>query len=65
MGLTAAIAGLNLQIQEYKPGSDAGALEDQRQTDIAQLSQYIGLDQITTESNGGDADDDRWDTAGC
>ncbi len=51
-GLTSAIAGLNLQIQEYKPGSDAGALEDQRQSDITQLSQYVGLDQITTESNG-------------
>ncbi|ADW69377.1 flagellar hook-associated protein FlgK [Granulicella tundricola] len=50
--LTATIAGLNAQIQSQSPNTDAGALEDQRQTAIAQLSQYIGLDQISTESNG-------------
>ena len=51
-GLTATIASLNQKIQEISPDADAGALEDQRQTAIAQLSQYIGLDQIATENNG-------------
>ena len=34
------------------PNGDAGVLEDQRQSAIAQLSQYIGLDQIGTQQNG-------------
>ncbi len=51
-GLTSAIAGLNKQIATLNPDQDAGTLEDQRQSDITQLSQYIGLDQITTENNG-------------
>ncbi|WP_263365863.1 flagellar hook-associated protein FlgK [Edaphobacter bradus] len=50
--LTSAIASLNQQISALSPNADAGTLEDQRQHDIAQLSQYIGLNQITTENNG-------------
>jgi flagellar hook-associated protein 1 FlgK len=50
--LTATIASLNGQIAELSPKADAGTLEDQRQAAIAQLSQYIGLDQMTTENNG-------------
>jgi flagellar hook-associated protein 1 FlgK len=51
-GLTATIAGLNQKIAALSPNADAGTLEDQRQSAIAQLSGYIGLDQITTEHNG-------------
>ena len=50
--LTTTIASLNQQIASTSPDGDAGALEDQRQLAITQLSQYVGLDQITTESNG-------------
>ncbi len=50
--LTGAIAQLNLQIQSTSPDSDAGTLEDQRQQDLSQLSQLIGINQVTTESNG-------------
>lgn len=50
--LTATIAKLNQQISSSSPNADAGVLEDQRQQAIAQLSQYIGLNQITNESNG-------------
>ncbi len=50
--LTKTIAGLNQQIGSLSPNADAGTLEDQRQTAIAQLSQYIGLDQIATQGNG-------------
>ena len=50
--LTKTIAGLNQQISEVSPHGDAGALEDQRQLAIEQLSQYVGLDQIKTENNG-------------
>ena len=50
--LTATIASLNGQISALSPKGDAGTLEDQRQAAIAQLSQYIGLNQITTENNG-------------
>jgi len=50
--LTATIASLNQQIGSVSPDKDAGVLEDQRQQAIAQLSQYIGLDQIATENNG-------------
>ena len=51
-GLTATIAGLNQQIRALNPSADAGTLEDQRQLAITQLSQYIGLDQSSTERNG-------------
>ncbi len=50
--LTATIATLNGQIQQSSPDADAGSLENQRQTAIAQLSQLVGLHQVTTESNG-------------
>jgi flagellar hook-associated protein 1 FlgK len=50
--LTTALAQLDLQIQSTAPTGDAGALEDQRQQDLSQLSQLIGINQITTENNG-------------
>jgi len=50
--LTTTIASLNAQITALSPNADAGALEDQRQSAIAQLSQLVGLDQISTENNG-------------
>ena len=50
--LTSAIAQLNQQIQTTSPNADAGTLEDQRQYDLSQLSQLIGINQITTENNG-------------
>lgn len=50
--LTKAVAQLNLQIQSTSPNADAGVLEDQRQQDLSQLSQLIGINQIKTENNG-------------
>lgn len=50
--LTANIASLNQQISTISPNGDAGVLEDQRQASIAQLSQLIGLDQVTNGQNG-------------
>ncbi len=50
--LTGSIAQLNQQIQSVSPDADAGTLEDQRQQDLSQLSQLIGINQITTEDNG-------------
>ncbi|HWE87539.1 MAG TPA: flagellar hook-associated protein FlgK [Terracidiphilus sp.] len=50
--LTASIAQLNLQIQSSSPNAGAGPLEDQRQQDLSQLSQLIGINQVTTENNG-------------
>ena len=50
--LTAAIANLNQQIQSLGAGGDASALQDQRQQDLTQLAQLIGIHQITTENNG-------------
>jgi flagellar hook-associated protein 1 len=50
--LTKTIASLNSQITALSPNADAGALEDQRQQAIAQLSKLVGLDQISTENNG-------------
>ncbi len=50
--LTTSIAQLNHQIQTTSPDSDAGTLEDQRQEDLSQLSQLVGINQITTENNG-------------
>jgi flagellar hook-associated protein 1 len=50
--LTAAIAQVNLQIQSALPNADAGTLEDERQQDLSQLSQLIGINQVTTENNG-------------
>lgn len=50
--LTQTIAQLNLEIQSTSPNADAGALEDQRQQDLSQLSKLIGINQIRTEDNG-------------
>ena len=50
--LTTAIAQLNQQIQTTSPNADAGTIEDQRQYDISQLSQLVGINQITSENNG-------------
>jgi flagellar hook-associated protein 1 len=50
--LTGALGKLNLQIQSLSPGTDAGTLEDQRQQDLLQLSQLIGINQVSTENNG-------------
>jgi flagellar hook-associated protein 1 len=50
--LTSALAQLNTEIQSESPHADAGPLEDQRQQDLSQLSQLIGINQITTENNG-------------
>jgi flagellar hook-associated protein 1 len=50
--LTSTIASLNSQITSHSPNADAGALEDQRQQAIAQLSQLVGLDQISNQGNG-------------
>ncbi|HEV2645735.1 MAG TPA: flagellar hook-associated protein FlgK [Acidobacteriaceae bacterium] len=50
--LTASIASLNLQIESSSPNADAGTLEDQRQLELTQLSQYVGFNQTTTENNG-------------
>lgn len=50
--LTGAIAQLNLEIQSASAGSDAGTLEDDRQHDLSQLSQLVGINQVTTENNG-------------
>lgn len=51
-GLTSAIAQLNTEIRASSPNSDAGVLEDERQEDLSQLSQLIGINRITTEENG-------------
>ncbi len=50
--LTATIASLNAQITSLSPNADAGTLEDQRQLAISQLSQLVGLDQISNQQNG-------------
>ena len=50
--LSQSIASLNRQIESGSPSSDAGALEDQRQQDLLQLSQLIGIRTIPTEGNG-------------
>jgi flagellar hook-associated protein 1 len=49
--LSQAIAQLNSQISQTSGKGDAGQLEDQRQYDIQQLSQLVGIHQITTEDN--------------
>jgi flagellar hook-associated protein 1 FlgK len=50
--LTGSIAQLNQQIITTSPNGDAGTLEDQRQQDLSQLSQLIGINQITSDNNG-------------
>ena len=51
-GLTATVAQLNQQITSLSPNQDAGTLEDARQQAILQLSNILGVDQITTQNNG-------------
>ncbi len=46
------VAQLNLQIATTSPNADAGTMEDQRQQDLTQLSQLIGIRTVTTENNG-------------
>lgn len=50
--LTQSLAQLNTEIESSSPHSDAGVLEDQRQQDLQQLSQLIGIHTIQTENNG-------------
>lgn len=50
--LLTSIAQLNVQIESTSPNADAGTLEDQRQQDLTQLSQLIGINEITTENSG-------------
>jgi flagellar hook-associated protein 1 FlgK len=50
--LTSALAQVNQQIESTSPDADAGTLEDQRQQDLNQLSQLIGINQVTTQDNG-------------
>jgi flagellar hook-associated protein 1 FlgK len=50
--LSSSLAALNQQIESTSPDADAGTLEDQRQQDLSQLSQLIGINQVTTENNG-------------
>jgi flagellar hook-associated protein 1 FlgK len=49
--LTGDIASLNAKISASSPTGDAGTLEDQRQYDLQQLSQLVGIHQITNENN--------------
>jgi flagellar hook-associated protein 1 FlgK len=50
--LTTSLAQVNAEIQSSSPNQDAGPLEDQRQSDLSQLANLIGINQITTEKNG-------------
>jgi flagellar hook-associated protein 1 len=50
--LTSDIAALNAKISSSSPNGDAGTVEDQRQYDVQQLSQLIGIHQITNDANG-------------
>ena len=50
--LTGAIAQLNQEIESTSPDGDAGTLEDERQQDLSQLSQLVGVNQVTTQNNG-------------
>jgi flagellar hook-associated protein 1 len=50
--LSVSLAQVNQQIQSLSPNQDAGTLEDERQSDLSQLSQLIGINQTTTENNG-------------
>jgi flagellar hook-associated protein 1 len=50
--LTTSIAQLNQQIQTIGATGDASALQDQRQQDLNQLSQLIGINEVKTENNG-------------
>jgi flagellar hook-associated protein 1 FlgK len=46
------IAQLNVQIESQSPNADAGTLEDQRQQDLTNLSQLIGIRTVPTETTG-------------
>lgn len=46
------IAQLNTEIETTSPNADAGTLEDQRQQDLTELSQMIGIRTVPTENNG-------------
>jgi flagellar hook-associated protein 1 FlgK len=46
------IAQLNIQIESTSPNADAGTLEDQRQQDLTDLSQMMGIRTVPTEDNG-------------
>ena len=50
--IATSLAQVNQEIQSASPNQDAGTLEDQRQSDLSQLSQLVGINQITTEQNG-------------
>ncbi len=50
--ISSALAQVNQAIQSASPNADAGSLEDERGADLSQLSQLIGINQITTEQNG-------------
>jgi flagellar hook-associated protein 1 FlgK len=50
--LSVSLAQVNAQIQSSSPNQDAGPLEDQRQSDLSQLANLIGINQISTEKNG-------------
>ncbi len=50
--LLESIAQLNTQIEATSPDADAGTLEDQRQEDLTNLSQLMGIRTIPTENNG-------------
>jgi flagellar hook-associated protein 1 FlgK len=49
--LTKDIASLNAKISANSPSGDAGTLEDQRQYDLQQLSQLVGIHQIASDNN--------------
>lgn len=51
-GLLVSLSQVNQQIQSTAPNVDAGTLEDQRQSDLSQLSSLVGINQVTTEKNG-------------
>lgn len=50
--LTTSLAQLNQEIESSPNPSSASTLEDQRQQDMTQLSQLIGINQVQTENNG-------------
>jgi flagellar hook-associated protein 1 len=49
--LLTSIAQLNRQISSSSPHADAGSLENQRQYDLQQLSQYVGVNVVANEDN--------------
>jgi flagellar hook-associated protein 1 FlgK len=50
--LLVSLAQVNQQIQSTAPNTDAGILEDQRQSDLSQISSLVGINEVTTEKNG-------------